>query len=47
MSDEQPDQADQADQPEEPTAAPLADDDDAEAQGVGPDELEAEGKEGE
>jgi hypothetical protein len=37
MSDEQPDQ-------EAPTAAPLADDD--EAEGVGPDELEAEGKEG-
>jgi hypothetical protein len=30
----------------EPSAAPLADDDEA-AEGVGPDELEAEGKEGE
>jgi hypothetical protein len=41
MSEEQPDQ-----EPQEPKAAPLADDDE-EAEGVGDDELKAEGEEGE
>jgi hypothetical protein len=44
---EKPDDTSEVDEPQAPTAAPLADDDDDQAEGVGVDELEAEGKEDE